>query len=66
MEGLSPDELYNGIKAVQVKMPTGEIRTINFGVCIIAGGAASGEISKMANIGVGSGMLSIPLPVEPR
>lgn len=57
---------YKALDKAIVKMPNGEIKTIKFGICIIAAGAKSGEIARLANIGVGSGLCSMPLPVEPR
>lgn len=57
---------YEGLDKLVVKMPNGEKRTIKFAICVLAAGARSGEIARMAKIGTGRGMLSIPLPVEPR
>jgi len=37
-----------------------------FGICIIAAGAESGNIAKMAKVGNGKGFLSTPLPIELR
>jgi FAD-dependent oxidoreductase domain-containing protein 1 len=57
---------YESVDRVLVKMPDGSVEPIKFGICVIAAGANSGEIGKMARMGTGSGMLSIPLPIEPR
>ncbi|XP_037806168.1 FAD-dependent oxidoreductase domain-containing protein 1 [Lucilia sericata] len=57
---------YQGLDKLVVKMPNGETRTIKFAVCVLAAGAYSGEIARKARIGTGRGMLSVPLPVEPR
>ncbi|KAL1497155.1 hypothetical protein ABEB36_008161 [Hypothenemus hampei] len=57
--------LQHPIAAV-IKMPDGEIKTINFAICIIAAGPQSGQIAQKLDIGVGEGLLSVPLPVEPR
>lgn len=65
MEGLAPGT-YKGLDKVQVKMANGEIRTIKFAICVMAAGAQSGKLARLANIGTGKGLLSIPLPVEPR
>lgn len=65
MEGIEQGS-FQGLDKVQVKLPNGDIRTIKFGAAIIAAGCRSGEVAKLANIGKGAGMLSIPLPVEPR
>lgn len=37
-----------------------------FGMCIVAAGAESGNIAKLAKVGTGDGFLTTPLPVEPR
>jgi FAD-dependent oxidoreductase domain-containing protein 1 len=65
VEGVAPGE-YESVSRVNVKLPDGTIEPIKFGTCIIAAGADSGKIGKMARIGRGSGILSIPIPVEPR
>lgn len=65
MEGIEAGS-YQGLDKVQVRLPGGEIRTIKFAQAIIAAGARSGEVARLARIGTGSGMLSVPLPVEPR
>jgi FAD-dependent oxidoreductase domain-containing protein 1 len=51
---------------LQVKTETGELRFVKFGIVIIAAGPYSAKVARMAGIGTGNGMLSIPLPVEPR
>lgn len=65
VEGVEPGT-YKGVDRVIVKMPDGSVEPIRFGLCIIAAGAQSGKVAKMARIGEGPGVLSIPLPVEPR
>lgn len=64
-EGIRPGE-YEGTDRAYLKMKNGEIRDVKFSIVIIAAGAQSGEVAKLARIGTGKGMLSIPLPVEPR
>ena len=44
----------------------GEMHSIEFHDCVLAAGAQSGEISKLAGIGLGTGLMRNPLPVEPR
>ena len=44
----------------------GEMKQIKFDTCIVAAGAWSGQLARLLQIGTGEGMLSIPLPVEPR
>ena len=57
---------YESVDRVIVKMPDGSVEPIKFALCIIAAGAQSGKIAKMARIGTGKRLLSIPLPIEPR
>ena len=57
---------YNGIEKLKVKLKNNEEREIKFALCIIAAGASSGEVAKLAKIGVGKDLLSIPVPIEPR
>lgn len=57
---------YEALDRVLVKMENGEVRPIKFAHAIIAAGAHSGNVAKLAKIGVTDGMRSIPLPVEPR
>lgn len=57
---------YESVDRAIVKMPDGSVEPIKFGMCVIAGGANSGKIGQMARIGNGPGVLSIPLPIEPR
>ncbi|XP_023168211.2 FAD-dependent oxidoreductase domain-containing protein 1 [Drosophila hydei] len=40
--------------------------TVKFDNCVLAAGAHSGHVARLANIGTGKGLLSVPLPVEPR
>ena len=65
MDGIE-NGTFEGLDKVQVKMPNGELRTIKFAIAVIAAGAQSGNIAQLARIGNGKGILSIPLPVEPR
>lgn len=57
---------YESLDRVLVKMENGEVRPIQFAQVIIAAGAHSGSVAKLAKIGTADGMRSIPLPVEPR
>lgn len=57
---------YEALDKLVVKMPNGEKKTIKFAVCVLAAGAYSGEVARLARIGTGRGILSVPLPVEPR
>ena len=49
-----------------VKTDKGELKTVKYAYCVVAAGHESGKIADMARIGRGEGMLSVPLPVEPR
>lgn len=50
----------------QIKRPDGKVQKISFSVCVLAAGADSGKLAEYLNIGTGSGLLSLPLPVEKR
>lgn len=50
----------------QVKLPDGQMKSIHFSICVLACGADTGDIAKLARIGTGEGLLSIPLPIEKR
>lgn len=57
---------YEGTNNLIVKMDDGSVKRITFATCIIAAGAQSGNVARLARIGNGPGLLSMPLPVEPR
>ncbi|XP_055547441.1 FAD-dependent oxidoreductase domain-containing protein 1 [Wyeomyia smithii] len=57
---------HEGLDKVFIRMKDGETRTVKFSIVIIAAGAESGKVAKMARVGTGKGVLSVPLPVEPR
>ncbi|GFG35975.1 hypothetical protein Cfor_03558 [Coptotermes formosanus] len=65
MDGIEPGS-YETVEKVLVKTANGELRSVKFGIVIIAAGPFSAKVAGMARIGTGDGMLSIPLPVEPR
>lgn len=48
----------------QVKLPNGDTKTINFGCCVLATGSATADVAKLAKIGTGPDILTIPLPIE--
>ncbi|KAI4492264.1 hypothetical protein M0802_009954 [Mischocyttarus mexicanus] len=54
------------LKKLKVELPNGSIESIKFAAVVIAAGASSQEIAKKAGIGLGEGILSVPLPVERR
>ena len=47
-------------------MDDGEVQSIDFALCVLAAGPQSGEVSKLAGIGLGTGLMRPALPVEPR
>lgn len=61
-----PTGTYEALDRVLVKLESGEVRAIKFAQMIIAAGAQSGNIARLAKIGTTDGMRSVPLPVEPR
>ncbi|XP_046398914.1 FAD-dependent oxidoreductase domain-containing protein 1-like [Ischnura elegans] len=57
---------YEALDRILIKTPDEEIHAIKFAIAIIAAGAQSGKVAEMTRVGSGKGLLSIPLPVEPR
>ncbi|EFA03961.2 FAD-dependent oxidoreductase domain-containing protein 1 [Tribolium castaneum] len=64
-EGME-DASYEAVQEAVIKLPDGQHKTMEFAFCIIAAGTETLELSQLARIGTGSGMLSIPLPIEKR
>ncbi|CAH1389191.1 unnamed protein product [Nezara viridula] len=54
------------INGASIKLKDGSEHTINFAVVVIAAGGCSGDVAKLAGIGLGTDELAVPLPVEPR
>lgn len=50
----------------QVRLRDGEEREISFSTLVVAAGAWSGEVGRLAGLGTGEGALATPIPVEPR
>lgn len=65
MEGIAPGSFHR-INSVKYRTPDNEEHELKFAACILSAGGKSGEIAKHANIGIGSGLLGLPLPVEER
>lgn len=65
MDPLVDDDHIRTNRAI-VRTPSGEKKTIDFAHCLIAAGHESATVAEMARIGRGPGLLSVPLPVEPR
>ncbi|XP_015604103.1 FAD-dependent oxidoreductase domain-containing protein 1 [Cephus cinctus] len=63
---VSDDPFFSTPQELVVRLPNGTMNTISFSIAIIAAGAFSNNIARKANIGTGKGLLSVPLPVEPR
>lgn len=61
-----PEGEYESTNNVLIKLNSGETKRITFATCIVAAGCWSGHLAKLLRIGSGPGILSVPLPVEPR
>lgn len=68
VEGVTKEGVnYEILDKLIVQMPDGKKRTIKFALCVLAAGAFSGEVARMAKIGTNrEGIFGMPLPVEPR
>ncbi|CAL7950252.1 unnamed protein product [Xylocopa violacea] len=68
-QGFVYKPVFNGhdeLDKLIVKTKKGDIKTIKFAIAIVAAGAFSADVAKMAKIGTGDGLLQMQLPVEPR
>ncbi|XP_050675584.1 FAD-dependent oxidoreductase domain-containing protein 1-like [Leptidea sinapis] len=65
MQGVKP-MTFKRLTRVAYKTKDGEERFIKFALCIVAAGAESSNIAKLAKIGVGDDLLSVPLPIQKR
>lgn len=54
------------LRVAEVTLPNGEKRKISYAILVVAAGAWSGEVGRLVGIGKGNGILSVPIPVEPR
>lgn len=61
-----PPGTYESTNHCIAKLNNGEAKRITFATCIVAAGAWSGNVAKILRMGSGNGILSVPLPVEPR
>ncbi|KAH8412963.1 hypothetical protein KR009_007195 [Drosophila setifemur] len=57
---------YSGLDKAVIRLADGTHRTCKFALCVIAAGASSGDVARLARIGVGPGMLQLPLPIDSR
>lgn len=64
--GTDHEDLHIAPRSVLVRTKSGELKSIFYSHLVIAAGHESGAIADMARIGRGKGILSVPLPVEPR
>ncbi|XP_022820540.1 FAD-dependent oxidoreductase domain-containing protein 1-like [Spodoptera litura] len=65
MEGVTPGG-YERLNRVIYKTEDQEEHSIKFAICVLAAGSDSGDIARMAKIGTGENILSVPLPIEER
>lgn len=65
MEGVKPGT-FKRINRVLYKTPDNEEYGIKFAGCVLAAGNKCGAIARLAKVGTGEGLLSIPLPIEGR
>lgn len=57
---------YENLNRVFLKLPDGTEKSINFAICVIAAGAMSGQVARLAGMGIRTGLRVVPLPVVPR
>lgn len=57
---------YKSLDKVVVKLADGTERSIKFAICVIAAGVDTAAVGHLANVGKGTGLLRIPLPIEAR
>jgi FAD-dependent oxidoreductase domain-containing protein 1 len=57
---------YKRLTSVYLRREEGDVTEVTFSLAVLSAGAASGKLADMIGIGKGEGMLSMPLPVEPR
>lgn len=64
-EGIGNMSIKN-VNTAEISLPDGEKREIAFSILVVAAGAWSGEVGRLLGIGDGSGIMKVPIPVEPR
>ncbi|XP_017839762.2 FAD-dependent oxidoreductase domain-containing protein 1 [Drosophila busckii] len=57
---------YESLDKAVIQLPDGTERSLKFALCIIAAGVGSSDVARLAHIGMGRGMLQVPLPIAPR
>ncbi|KAK8735257.1 hypothetical protein OTU49_005588, partial [Cherax quadricarinatus] len=63
------DHLHNPhttLTTAIVRLQSGEMKEVRFSTVVVAAGAWSGALGRLAGVGNGPGTLSTPIPVEPR
>lgn len=55
-----------GPKQLFIRDDNGQVKRMEFSECVIAAGYDSGAVGKLAGIGTGTGILEVPIPVEPK
>ncbi|XP_039482789.1 FAD-dependent oxidoreductase domain-containing protein 1 [Drosophila santomea] len=62
----SQEGFYTGLDKAVIQLPDGTRRTCKFALCVISAGASSEQVARLARIGVGTGILQVPLPITAR
>ncbi|XP_026487398.2 FAD-dependent oxidoreductase domain-containing protein 1 [Vanessa tameamea] len=65
MEGVAPGS-FKKINRLVYRTEDNQEIFLKFAVCVVAAGSDSESVAKLANIGTGGGLLSVPLPIEKR
>ncbi|XP_023940297.1 FAD-dependent oxidoreductase domain-containing protein 1 [Bicyclus anynana] len=65
MEGIVPGT-FQKLNRLLYKTDDGEVHSLRFAACIVAGGADSAHIAKFAKIGESKGLLKEKLPIQKR
>lgn len=60
------DSPTRSLTTAQMRLKNGDEHEITFSTLVVAAGAWSGEVGRLAGLGTGEGILATPIPVEPR
>ncbi len=58
--------LFERVIEAHIHLDDGDVWPLDAARFVICAGPESGHVASLAGIGTGSGVLSVPLPVEPR
>ncbi len=58
--------MFNRVIEAHIHLDDGDVWPVDAAQFVICAGPESGHVAALAGIGVGEGILSVPLPVEPR